>query len=77
MSLNNNYPKRKDVMKYKFKITEDGKPEEEKEGMSFKKILKSLVEPNPKWTGSLSYENKKGRYVVHSIKEGKKYDWYR
>jgi len=61
-------------MKYKFKITEEGKPEEEKEGMSFKKILKSLVEPNPKWTGSLSYENKKGRYVVHSIKEGKKYD---
>jgi len=61
-------------MKYKFKIIEEGKPEEEKEGMSFKKILKSLVEPNPKWTGSLSYENKKGRYVVHSIKEGKKYD---
>ena len=59
-------------MKYKFKITEDGKPEEEKEGMSFKKILKSLVEPNPKWTGFLSYENKKGRHVVHSIKEGKK-----
>jgi len=72
MSLNNNYPKRKDVMKYKFKITEDGKPEEEKEGMSFKKILKSLVEPNPKWTGFLSYENKKGKHVVHNIKEGKK-----
>ena len=35
-------------MKYKFKITEDGKPEEEKDGMSFKKILKSLVSTNPK-----------------------------
>ena len=43
-------------MKYKFKVTEDGKPEEEKESMSFKKLLKSLVTPNPKWTGFMSYE---------------------
>ena len=61
-------------MKYKFKINEEGKPEEEKEGMSFKKILKSLVEPNPKWTGSLEYTNKKGRPVTHNILNGKKYD---
>ena len=59
-------------MRYKFKVTEDGKPEEEKEAMSFKKLLKSLVTPNPKWTGFMSYENKKRRYVVHSIKDGKK-----
>ena len=59
-------------MKYKFKIVENGKFEEEKEAMSFKKLLKSLVIPNPKWTGFMSYENKKGRYVVHSIKDGKK-----
>ena len=61
-----------DIMRYKFKVTEDGKPEEEKEKMSFKKLLKSLVTPNPKWTGFMSYENKKGRYVVHSIKNGKR-----
>ena len=30
-------------MRYKFKVTEDGKPEVEKEAMSFKKLLKSLV----------------------------------
>ena len=59
-------------MRYKFKVTEDGKPEEEKEEMSFKKLLKSLVTLNPKWTGFMSYENKKGRYVVHSIKNGKR-----
>ena len=59
-------------MRYKFKVTEDGKPEEEKEEMSFKKVLKSLVSTNPKWTGFMSYENKKGRYVVHSILNGKK-----
>jgi len=59
-------------MRYKFKVIEDGRPEEEKESMSFKKLLKSLVELNPKWTGFLSYENKKGRYVVHSILNGKR-----
>ena len=59
-------------MKYKFKVTEDGKPTEEKESMSYKKLLKSLVNPNPKWTGFMSYENKKGRWVTHSILNGKR-----
>ena len=59
-------------MRYKFKVTEDGKPEIEKESMSFKKLLKSLVTSNPKWTGFMSYDNKKGRHVVHSIKNGKR-----
>ena len=59
-------------MKYTFKVTEDGKPTEEKESMSYKKLLKSLVTPNPKWTGFISYENKKGRFVTHSILNGKK-----
>jgi|TARA_Y100000310_G_scaffold308040_1_gene350748 hypothetical protein len=59
-------------VRYKFKVTEDGKPEVEKEAMSFKKLLKSLVTPNSKWTGFMSYENKKGKYVVHSIMNGKK-----
>ena len=59
-------------MKYKFKVTEDGKPEEEKEAMSYKKLLKSLVTPNPKWTGFLNYTNKKGRWVTHSILKGKR-----
>ena len=54
-------------MRYKFKVYEEGKEVEDKEAMSFKKLLKSLVNPNPKWTGFMSYENKKGRHVVHSI----------
>ena len=58
-------------MKYKFQVTQDGK-KEEKESMSYKKLLKSLVTSNPKWTGFISYENKKGRYVTHSILKGKK-----
>ena len=58
-------------MKYKFEVTKDGK-KEEKESMSYKKLLKSLVTSDPKWTGFISYENKKGRFVTHSILNGKK-----
>ena len=59
-------------MRYKFKIKEDNKPEEEKEAMSFKKILKALITPNPKWTGYISYKNKKKRMVYHNILNGKR-----
>ena len=59
-------------MRYTFKVVELDKPEEEKKAMSFKKLLKSLVTPNPKWTGFMSYKNKKGRMVTHSILNGRK-----
>ena len=59
-------------MRYKFKVTEDGKEEIEKEGMSFKKLLKSLITPNPKWTGWIAYQNKKDKYVKHNILKGKR-----
>ena len=59
-------------MRYTFKIKEDGKEEKEKKAMSFKKLLKSLITPNPKWTGFISYENKKKRMVYHNILNGKK-----
>jgi hypothetical protein len=59
-------------MKYKFKIQEENKEIEEKEGMSFKKTLKSLVMTNPEWNGIIEYINKKGREVAHTIKKGKK-----
>tara|TARA_Y100000590_G_scaffold356832_1_gene411307 strand:- start:1730 stop:1921 length:192 start_codon:yes stop_codon:yes gene_type:complete len=59
-------------MKYKFKIKEEGKEEEEKESMSFKKMLKSLAITKPQWTGTLSYVNKKGKHTIHNIMRGKK-----
>ena len=59
-------------MKYKFKIQEGDKEIEEKECMSYKKILKSLVTSNPKWTGWIAYKNKKDKYVKHIILNGKK-----
>ena len=59
-------------MRYKFKIQEGDKEIEEKEAMSFQKLLKSLVNPNPKWAGWIAYKNKKGKYVKHSILNGKR-----
>jgi len=59
-------------MRYKFKIQEEDKETEEKEGMSYKKTLKSLVTPNPKWSGWIAYKNKKDKYVKHIILKGKK-----
>jgi len=59
-------------MRYKFKIQEGDKEIEEKEGMSYKKTLKSLVTLNPKWTGWIAYKNKKDKYVKHIILKGKK-----
>ena len=59
-------------MRYKFKIVENGKEEIEKEAMSFKKLLKSLLTPNPKWTGWIAYKNKKDKYVKHNILNGKR-----
>jgi len=59
-------------MKYKFKITKDGVESEEKEAMSYKKLLKSLVTGEPKWGGTIKYLNKKRRVITHTIKNGKK-----
>ena len=59
-------------MRYTFRVTELDKPEEEKKAMSFKKLLKSLAITNPKWTGTLSYINKKGKHTIHNIMKGKK-----
>ena len=59
-------------MKYKFIILEEGQQQEEKEGMSYKKLLKSLTTTNPKWTGWIRYTNKKGKEVLHSISNAKK-----
>ena len=62
----------KEKMRYKFKVYEEGKEIEDKEAMSFKKLLKSLVTPNPKWAGWIAYKNKKDKYVRHNILNGKR-----
>ena len=40
--------------------------------MSYKKMLKSILQTQPKFNGALYYTNKKGRYVMHSIQNGKR-----
>ena len=59
-------------MKYTFTILEDGQAEEKKDGMSYKRILKSLLTTNPKWTGWIRYINKKNKEILHSISNGKR-----
>jgi len=60
-------------MKYKFEILDGDKGEKtEAENMSYKKMLKSILTTKPKFNGALYYTNKKGRYIMHSIKDGKK-----
>ena len=63
----------KEKMKYKFKITKDGSESEDKEGMSYKKLLKSLITAEPKWSGTIKYINKKQKDVIQFIRDGKKY----
>jgi hypothetical protein len=63
-------------MRYTFLI----KKEEDKipgidlkiEGMSFKKVFKSLINQDSKWSGTIRYLNKKRRDIIHTIKNGKK-----
>ena len=62
----------KEKMRYKFKVYEEGKEIEDKEAMSFKKLLKSLIILNPKWAGWIAYKNKKDKYVRHNILNGKR-----
>ena len=59
-------------MRYKFKVSEDGKERVEKEAMSFKKLMKSLFITNPKWSGIVGYTNKKNRWVNHCFTNGQK-----
>ena len=64
-------------MKYTFTITKDGAAEPEKKAaMSYKKILKSLLNIQPKWSGMIEYTNKKGKSLMHLIRNGKKYSTY-
>jgi len=59
--------------RYKFEILDRDTGEKTKtENMSYKKVLKSLVNINPKFNGAIYYTNKKEKYVMHSIVNGKK-----
>ena len=58
-------------MRYKYTITKEGGETEEMEAMSWKKMLKSLLLKTPKFTGTISYINKKGNDIVKSFRDGR------
>ena len=59
-------------MRYEYTITDHGTGTEETiKAMSWKKMLKSLLLKNPKFTGKVSYINKKGHKLIRFICNGK------
>ena len=59
-------------MRYKYTITKEGGDVEEMEAMSYKKMLKSLLLKDPKFSGWASYFNKKGHQQTKAFRDGKK-----
>ena len=59
-------------MRYTYTITEHQTEKEEiVKAMSWKKMLKSLLLKIPKFTGKISYTNKKGHKLIRFICNGK------
>ena len=59
-------------MRYTYTITEHQTEKEEiVKAMSWKKMLKSLLLKTPKFTGKVSYINKKGHKLIRFICNGK------
>ena len=58
-------------MRYTYTITDNEGKEEEVKAMSWKKMLKSLLLKTPKFTGKISYTNKKGHKLIRFICNGR------
>ncbi len=58
-------------MRYEYTITDHESKVETVQAMSYKKMLKSLLLKTPKFSGNISYINKKGRNIVQSFRNGK------
>ena len=59
-------------MRYEYIITDHGTGTEETiKAMSWKKMLKSLLLKTPKFTGKVSYINKKGHKLIRFSCNGK------
>jgi|TARA_Y100000034_G_C6626753_1_gene273428 hypothetical protein len=58
-------------MRYKYTITDETGKAEKVEAMSWKKMLKNLLVKNPKFSGWITYINKKKNAQTKVINEGK------
>ncbi len=58
-------------MRYEYTITDHEEKKEVVKAMSWKKMLKSLLLKTPKFTGGITYINKKGNALTKVINNGK------
>jgi hypothetical protein len=58
-------------MRYEYTITDQEGKEEKVKAMSWKKMFKSLLLKTPKFTGKITYINKKGHELIKFIKDGR------
>ena len=61
----------KESMRYTYTITDNANKEEEVKAMSWKKMLKSLLLKTPKFSGWITYINKKGNTQTKTLNNGK------
>ena len=57
-------------MRYEYTITDHEAKTETVKAMSYKKMKKSLLLKTPKFTGTISFINKKGNDIVKSVRDG-------
>ena len=58
-------------MRYEYTVTKDSGEAELIKAMSWKKMFKSLLLKTPKFTGWITYINKKGNALTKVINNGK------
>ena len=58
-------------MRYEYTITDHQEKKEMVKAMSWKKMFKSLLLKTPKFTGWITYINKKGNALTKVINDGK------
>ena len=58
-------------MRYEYTITDHEEKKEVVKAMSWKKMFKSLLLKSPKFTGWITYINKKGNTLTKIIDNGK------
>ena len=58
-------------MRYEYTITDHEEKKEVVKAMSWKKMFKSLLLKSPKFTGWITYINKKGNTLTKVVNNGK------
>ena len=61
----------KGKMRYEYTITKEGGEAETMKAMSWKKLIKSLLLKYEKFSGWITYINKKGHVQVRNFNDGK------